>query len=103
MAELKQAEPPKEACTQFCSYKNINPQKVAKEDLLKDCERCVKVKIKYGLMACNKCGRWYPITDEIPVMLVDSQRNPKDDVNFLKLFEKHIPAKILFKGKPIHL
>jgi len=103
VAELKHAEPPKEACSQFCSYKNINPQSVDKEGLLKDCERCVKIKIKYGLIVCNKCGRWYPITDEIPVMLGDSQRNPRDDLNFLKLFEKQVPTEILYKGKPTHL
>ncbi len=43
-----------------------------------------------GVLLCDKCGRFYPIIDEIPVMLPDDLRNKKD--------EPRVPRKV--EGAP---
>jgi uncharacterized protein YbaR (Trm112 family) len=58
-----------------------------------------------GLLICpdKKCGRWYPIIDEIPHMLPDDLRDEKEDKEFLRKWEEKIPKTILGKGKPFNL
>ena len=56
-----------------------------------------------GAMFCTDCGRYYPIIDEIPVMLPDDLRNKNEDVEFLKKFQDKLPDKIVKLGKPVHL
>ena len=56
-----------------------------------------------GAMFCTDCGRYYPIIDEIPVMLPDDLRNKNEDVEFLKKFQDKLPEKIVKLGKPVHL
>jgi uncharacterized protein YbaR (Trm112 family) len=102
-AEMKVSESPKNVCELYCSYKNISPNSMEKEALIKECEKCLSYNIKWGIILCERCGRWYPISDEIPIMLPDELRKKEEDVNFLKIFEKKIPEEILLKGKPHHL
>jgi uncharacterized protein YbaR (Trm112 family) len=33
-----------------------------------------------GALLCDECGRFYPIIDEIPVMLPDERRNKSEDM-----------------------
>jgi len=101
--ESKPAEEPKETCEVYCSYKNIKPSDVERKSLLESCRSCLNVKIKWGMIVCRKCGRWFPISDEIPVMLPDELRKAKDDKDFLKMFEKKAPAEVVSGGKPTHL
>ena len=101
--ESKQTEEPKDTCETFCSYNNVKPLDVDKKLLLKACKTCLNVKIKWGMIVCKKCGRWFPISDEIPVMLPDELRKVQDDKNFLKMFDKVTPTDMLSKGKPTHL
>ncbi|MEM1524708.1 MAG: Trm112 family protein [Nitrososphaerales archaeon] len=56
-----------------------------------------------GILFCSKCGRYYPIMDEIPIMLPDDLRDEKEDLDFLKKWMEKIPEKILYNGKPHHL
>ena len=102
-AEMKVAEAPKNVCELYCAYKNISPNSMEKEALIKECEKCLSYNIKWGIILCERCGRWYPISDEIPIMLPDELRKKEEDINFLKIFEKKIPEEILLKGKPHHL
>ena len=55
-----------------------------------------------GLIVCKKCYRWYPIVDEIPIMLPDWLRDGKDDLPFLKKWKEKFPKEVLEKGKPFN-
>ena len=56
-----------------------------------------------GVMICDKCKRFYPIIDEIPVMLPDDLRNKKEDLEFLRKWKDQIPRETLVSGKPVNL
>ncbi|MDG6907981.1 MAG: Trm112 family protein [Nitrososphaerota archaeon] len=56
-----------------------------------------------GAMFCTDCNRYFPIIDEIPVMLPDDLRNKNEDLEFLKKFQDKLPEKIVKQGKPTHL
>ena len=53
-----------------------------------------------GVLICSKCGRYYPIIDEIPVMLPDNLRNRKEDLGFLEKWRSKLPAGVVNGGKP---
>ena len=53
-----------------------------------------------GVLLCSDCSRYYPIIDEIPVMLPDNLRSKKDDIAFLGKWEKRLPEKVVHGGKP---
>jgi len=53
-----------------------------------------------GVLLCDQCGRYYPIVDEIPVMLPDNLRNRKEDLEFLQKWKRKIPESVLKTGKP---
>jgi uncharacterized protein len=61
--------------------------------------------VKEGILFCTKCSRFYPIIDEIPVMLPDELRKEsKDrDIEFLKKWQGKIPDKVIKQGNPWHL
>lgn len=56
-----------------------------------------------GALVCTQCGRYYPIIDEIPVMLPDELRNKNEDIDFLTKYRDRLPEKIVKQGKPTHL
>ncbi|MHB8566661.1 MAG: Trm112 family protein [Nitrososphaerales archaeon] len=56
-----------------------------------------------GALVCTECGRYYPIIDEIPVMLPDDLRNKNEDIEFLTKFSDKLPDKVVKQGKPTHL
>lgn len=53
-----------------------------------------------GVLLCPECGRYYPIIDEIPVMLPDNLRNRKEDMEFLQKWREKLPEKTSQGGKP---
>ena len=53
-----------------------------------------------GVLLCSECSRYYPIIDEIPVMLPDNLRNKKEDVEFLRKWKEKLPDKVTQGGKP---
>ena len=53
-----------------------------------------------GVLICDKCARYYPIIDEIPVMLPDNLRNRREDISFLEKWRGKIPDSIVHGGKP---
>jgi uncharacterized protein YbaR (Trm112 family) len=53
-----------------------------------------------GVLLCSDCGRYYPILDEIPVMLPDGLRNRKEDLGFLEKWISKLPEKVVHGGKP---
>lgn len=56
-----------------------------------------------GVLLCSKCKRFYPIIDEIPVMLPDDLRKQEDDIEFLSKWVERLPKEVVYNGRPVHL
>jgi len=74
-----------------------------KENRTNDDDLIRWLEIKTGALYCQTCGRWYPITDEIPVLLPDELRKEGDDLKFLQQHRDQLPERIVGKGKPFNL
>lgn len=59
--------------------------------------------VKEGALVCSKCSRYYPIIDDIPVMLPDELRDRQRDIDFLEKWKGRLPDKVLKQGNPWHL
>jgi len=59
--------------------------------------------ISEGVIFCSKCSRFYPIIDEIPIMLPDELRDKNQEIEFLKKYKDKLPEKIVSKSSPWHL
>jgi uncharacterized protein YbaR (Trm112 family) len=59
--------------------------------------------ISEGVIFCSKCSRFYPIIEEIPIMLPDELRDKKLEIEFLKNNKQNLPEKIITKANPWHL
>jgi uncharacterized protein YbaR (Trm112 family) len=56
-----------------------------------------------GVLLCPECQRFYPIIDEIPIMLPDDLRRREEDLTFLRRWVGKLPDKVVYNGKPNHL
>ena len=56
--------------------------------------------IEEGLLLCRTCLRFYPITEEIPIILPDELRDKKRDMEFLRTWNESIPNDLLKNLKP---
>ncbi|KAG2475076.1 MAG: Trm112 family protein [Thaumarchaeota archaeon] len=56
-----------------------------------------------GAIYCTDCSRFYPIIDEIPIMLPDELRDKNQDLDFLRRNKSNLPEKISKRGSPWHL
>jgi uncharacterized protein len=56
-----------------------------------------------GLLVCSKCGRWYPIMDEIPQLLPDDLREQREELPWLTKWKENVPPRVLNEGKPFNL
>ncbi len=56
-----------------------------------------------GVLYCTECSRYFPIIEEIPIMLPDELRDKKQDIEFLKNNTESLPEKIVKHGKPWHV
>jgi len=56
-----------------------------------------------GILYCTECSRFYPIIEEIPIMLPDELRDKKQDLDFLKKNQDKLPEKIIKQSSPWHL
>ena len=56
-----------------------------------------------GVLFCISCSRFFPIIEEIPIMLPDELRDKKQDIQFLKNNITSLPEKIVKNGNPWHL
>ena len=59
--------------------------------------------VKEGVLFCSRCLRFFPIIDEIPIMLPDELREREKDLQFLLEWETKLPSKILDHGVPWHI
>jgi len=53
-----------------------------------------------GALICESCNRFYPIIDEIPVMLADDLRSRKEDAEFLARWKDRMSVETPTSGKP---
>ena len=56
-----------------------------------------------GALFCLECSRFYPIIEEIPIMLPDELRDKKQEMVFLKKNRDKLPEKIISRANPWHL
>jgi uncharacterized protein YbaR (Trm112 family) len=59
--------------------------------------------VSEGVLVCTKCSRFYPIIEEIPIMLPDELRDKKLETDFLKKYKENLPEKVVKKGLPWHI
>ena len=59
--------------------------------------------ISEGILFCGKCSRFFPIVDEIPIMLPDELRERGSEIEFLQKWRNDIPDKVIKHGNPWHL
>ncbi|MGB8936949.1 MAG: Trm112 family protein [Candidatus Nitrosopolaris sp.] len=59
--------------------------------------------ISEGILFCGKCFRFFPIVDEIPIMLPDELRERQSEIEFLQKWRNEIPDKVIRYGNPWHL
>jgi uncharacterized protein YbaR (Trm112 family) len=80
-------------------------------DIQKNPENSLKTAVKKdsiiiiieGILYCKKCSRFYPIIDEIPILLPDELREKEKEVKFLNKWKNIIPQQILHNAHPWHL
>ena len=82
-------------CEVYCSYHDDNVNNLSSTN----CVDCYTYEITDGLLICNECGRWYPIIDDIPLMLPDSLRDRKRESIFLEKWKDKIPETIIKREK----
>ena len=56
--------------------------------------------VEEGILLCRSCLRFYPITEEIPIILPDELRDKKKDMEFLRKWNGSIPNDLLKNLKP---
>ena len=56
-----------------------------------------------GVLLCIECKRYYPIIDEIPVMLPDDLRSKSEDIGFLNKWKDKLPREVVQAGLPNNL
>ena len=56
-----------------------------------------------GTLYCTECSRFFPIIEEIPIMLPDELRDKKQEIEFLKKYKNELPDKIVSEANPWHL
>lgn len=56
--------------------------------------------ISDGLLFCTRCSRFYPIIEEIPIMLPDNLRDREKDLEFLQKWSYRLPERITKQAKP---
>ncbi|MBO3757775.1 MAG: Trm112 family protein [Thermoproteota archaeon] len=70
------------------------------EATTKEGEKIKWIEIDTGILFCENCNRWFPITDGIPIMLPDELRQKEEDLQFLSKYSEYLPKEIVEKGKP---
>jgi uncharacterized protein YbaR (Trm112 family) len=88
----------KPACELYCAYRGSHVKDLQMKD--PGCDECIKFEVKTGVLYCPDCGRWWPIKDEIPVILPDNLRKKDSDLKFLESIKDKLPEKIVMEGKP---
>ncbi len=56
-----------------------------------------------GALYCSDCTRFFPIIEEIPILLPDELRDKNQELKFLKNNQEKLPEKIIKQAAPWHL
>ena len=59
--------------------------------------------IEDGILFCNNCLRFYPIVEEIPIILPDELRDKNNDLDILRKWDDSLPEKVVKRSLPWHL
>ncbi len=93
----------KPVCEKYCGFHRKDIDELDPTSLAKDCTQCLSREIVKGVLRCPKCGRWFPILEEIPHMLPDELRDSKEDIAFLRENEDKLPDEVKLHGRPFNL
>jgi uncharacterized protein YbaR (Trm112 family) len=99
--ELEQIPPKDEetgvVCRHYCGRKGIHlekdkqPEEQKKQiSYEKDCSECFSEIVVAGMIECPECGTFYPIIEEIPVMLRAELRNEQVEREFIDQWAEKI-------------
>ena len=61
------------------------------------------VVIEDGMLFCNSWLRFYPIVEEIPIILPDELRDKNNDLDILRKWSDSLPEKVVKRSLPWHL
>lgn len=86
-----------------CPVDKHYPLELFELDVLAQDNQIDEAIINEGVLFCNECLRYYPIIDEIPIMLPDELRERQTDINFLQKWKNKIPDKVIRHGNPWHM
>jgi uncharacterized protein YbaR (Trm112 family) len=89
--------------TNKSSIDNQDENGIMQDELTYNHTSYENVIIKDGVLFCSRCSRFFPIIDEIPIMLPDELREREKDLQFLLEWETKLPSKILDHGVPWHI
>lgn len=78
----------------------LNSRKISRDD---SDEQQGESVIEEGILYCCQCARFYPIIDEIPIMLPDDLRDRESDLKFLQKWRDRIPNKVISDPQPYHI
>jgi len=78
-------------CELYCGYHGGYVRDFAETD----CLRCYQLEVEEGLLQCNSCSRWYPISEDIPRMLPDELRDVKLEKQFVERWRHRLPQNVL--------
>lgn len=87
----------KPACELYCARYSMQVKDLQKTP---DCEECIKYEIDAGILYCPECRRWYPIMEEIPILLPDEMRKKEEDLKLMREFKNKVPEHIMKEGRP---
>jgi uncharacterized protein YbaR (Trm112 family) len=71
------------------------------DDLFADAD--YDIVIEEGVLFCNRCFRFFPIVEEIPIILPDEIRDKNKDLELLKKWSDSLPEKVVKNAQPWHL
>lgn len=87
-----------------------NPQNVKLEESIENKKEHISnnpsnndIVIEEGILFCNSCSRFYPIVEEIPIILPDELRDKNKDLELMKKWSDSLPEKVVKKALPWHL
>jgi len=77
--------------------KSTITKEAKKIDYKTECEECLQTEIVAGMIKCPTCESYYPIIDEIPMMLKEELRNQDIEKEFTEKWSEKIKTLLVKK------